>query len=124
MKAWKVYEEYLEECDKIAEQCAEEGYPSHGSNYELRCEDLWDSYYKLEYENGEDVSAEEAKAFWKDLMGTLWGDPDCRSTHGIMSPELVADHMGISATRALFYLCRCCADDLHLTDRQGGAFAV
>ena len=28
---------YLEECEEIAEQCREEGYPSHGSNYELRC---------------------------------------------------------------------------------------
>ena len=27
---------YLEECEEIAEQCQEECYPSHGSNYELR----------------------------------------------------------------------------------------
>jgi hypothetical protein len=27
---------YNAECDKIAQQCREEGYPSHGSNYELR----------------------------------------------------------------------------------------
>lgn len=30
--------EYDAECEKIADQCAEEGYPFHGSNYELRCE--------------------------------------------------------------------------------------
>ena len=28
---------YLEECEEIAEECRDEGYPSHGSNYELRC---------------------------------------------------------------------------------------
>ena len=28
---------YLEECEEIAEECREEGYPSYGSNYELRC---------------------------------------------------------------------------------------
>lgn len=33
------------ECDLIAEECSREGYPSHGSNYDLRCEDLWNSYY-------------------------------------------------------------------------------
>lgn len=30
--------EYASECASIAEQCEEEGYPAHGSNYELRCE--------------------------------------------------------------------------------------
>ena len=30
--------EYAKECEDIAEQCEEEGYPSYGSNYELRCE--------------------------------------------------------------------------------------
>lgn len=30
--------EYAQECEKIADQCAEEGYHSHGSNYDLRCE--------------------------------------------------------------------------------------
>lgn len=29
---------YQEECEEIAEQCEAEGYPSNGSNYELRCE--------------------------------------------------------------------------------------
>lgn len=28
-------------CNLIALQCEAEGYPSHGSNYELRCEDEW-----------------------------------------------------------------------------------
>lgn len=30
--------EYEKECSEIALQCMEEGYPSHGENYELRCE--------------------------------------------------------------------------------------
>ena len=29
---------YQKECQEIAEQCEAEGYPSNGSNYELRCE--------------------------------------------------------------------------------------
>lgn len=28
------------DCKQIAVQCMEEGYPSHGENYELRCEAL------------------------------------------------------------------------------------
>lgn len=42
-----VYKDYLEECDAIAEQCIAEGYPSHGSNYELRVERLRESYPEL-----------------------------------------------------------------------------
>ena len=30
---------YQDECHEIAEQCEAEGYPSNGSNYELRCAD-------------------------------------------------------------------------------------
>ena len=30
---------YQDECQEIAEQCEAEGYPSNGSNYELRCAD-------------------------------------------------------------------------------------
>ena len=32
------WEEYKTGCEEIAHECAEEGYPSHGSNYDLRCE--------------------------------------------------------------------------------------
>ena len=31
-------EAQIAECQEIAEQCEAEGYPSNGSNYELRCE--------------------------------------------------------------------------------------
>ena len=40
---------YDEDCKDIADLCVEEGYPSHGSNYELRCESLWNSFYAEEY---------------------------------------------------------------------------
>lgn len=43
-EAWK---EYQEECARIAEDCAEEGYPDHGSNYELRIEELRDWYPEI-----------------------------------------------------------------------------
>lgn len=42
-----IYNDYLQECDEIAEQCSAEGYPSHGSNYELRVERLRESYPEL-----------------------------------------------------------------------------
>ena len=32
---------YNAECDEIARQCQEEGYPSHGSNYSLRAEEAY-----------------------------------------------------------------------------------
>lgn len=34
----RLEKEYQEECDAISEECIVEGYPSHGSNYGLRCE--------------------------------------------------------------------------------------
>ena len=37
-------EQYAEECEKIAEMCEEEGYPAHGSNYDLRCESVREYY--------------------------------------------------------------------------------
>lgn len=46
-----LYKAYLAECDEIAEQCRAEGYPSHGSNYELRVEQLKEYYPELFDEN-------------------------------------------------------------------------
>lgn len=42
-----LYKDFLEECEEIAEECVAEGYPSHGSNYELRVERLRESYPEL-----------------------------------------------------------------------------
>ena len=41
----KLQEEFDEECEEIAAECEAEGYPSHGSNYELRVDDLKESDY-------------------------------------------------------------------------------
>lgn len=41
----ELFTQFKEECKEIAEQCEEEGYPNHGSNYDLRCENVWDDYY-------------------------------------------------------------------------------
>lgn len=43
----ELYEEYVEECAEISARCEEEGYPSHGSNYELRVEALREYYPEL-----------------------------------------------------------------------------
>ena len=64
----------------------------------------------------------KVRAFWRDLMGTLWGDPDTKATHGIMSAELIADHLDISASTAEEWLWECCR--LGITERQGGGWVV
>ena len=69
-----------------------------------------------------EITKEMAKAFWKDLMGTLWHNPEEKSTHGTMSAKLVADHMGITEEKANAYLWKCV--DLKLSDRQNGGFVV
>ena len=65
-----------------------------------------------------------ATAFWRNLMNVLWGDPNCSTTHGLMSSALIAEHLGISEDVAEAYLRRCAQDDLNLTERQGGAWVV
>ncbi len=58
--------EYEEECEEIAIQCADEGYPSHGANYELRCENArryYDEQIDIvasKYEKTEDRGREDA----------------------------------------------------------------
>lgn len=47
----ELMEEFKEACEEIAQECAEEGYPSYGSTYELRCSALWHDYYKDALEN-------------------------------------------------------------------------
>lgn len=68
------------------------------------------------------ITEAKAKAFWRDLMGTLWGDSETKSTHGIMSVELIADHMGISVETASEFLFACIR--YNITERQGGGYVV
>lgn len=56
----KLYDEYLEECYEIANQCEEEGYPRCGSNYDLRVSNLQKSYPEL---FGDDFDDEEDDEF-------------------------------------------------------------
>lgn len=39
---------YQDECQEIAEQCEAEGYPTNGSNYELRCSEAR-KYYNEQF---------------------------------------------------------------------------
>lgn len=43
----EMYEAFLEDCEEIAYDCEEEGYPAYGSNYDLRCESLWEHYKQM-----------------------------------------------------------------------------
>lgn len=63
----------------------------------------------------------QVREFWRDLMGTLWGDADT-TTHGIMSAALIADHMGMTEEVAEKWLWE--AVKYGYTDRQGGGFVV
>lgn len=40
----EVYKMYDEDIEDIRNECAEEGYPSNGSNFELRYEQLYNDY--------------------------------------------------------------------------------
>ena len=47
----KLYAQYLAECEEIAQECEDEGYPSRGSNYEVRCKAIWDRFYADDLED-------------------------------------------------------------------------
>lgn len=36
---------YKAECEDVADMCKDDGYPSHGENWDLRCDGLWEEYY-------------------------------------------------------------------------------
>ena len=42
-----LYDQFLSECEEIAEECEAEGYPAQGSNYDLRVEQLMQKYPEL-----------------------------------------------------------------------------
>ena len=46
-KIIKLEKEFDDECKEIAVMCEEEGYPAHGSNYDLRCENARKYYDEL-----------------------------------------------------------------------------
>ena len=46
----KVMAEYKKFCKQTEEDCIAEGYPSNGSNYELRVDQEWREYYLPEIE--------------------------------------------------------------------------
>ena len=68
------------------------------------------------------ITESMAREFWCDLMGTLWHDSECKSTHGTMSAALVAEHMNISEEKANEFLWSCVR--YGITDRQNGGFVV
>lgn len=68
------------------------------------------------------VNEKQTREFWRDLMGTLWHDPNTKVIHGTMSAGLIADHMRISVEKANAFMWK--AVELELSDRQGGAFVV
>ena len=47
------YKKWREECETIAQECAEEGYPSYGENYDLRAGQAWE-YWRNQIDDEEE----------------------------------------------------------------------
>ena len=62
-----------------------------------------------------------AKEFYRDLCGTVYGDAN-KTAQGIMSAELIADHMQMPVWKAEAFLNAC--RNYGVTERQGGAWVV
>lgn len=70
----RLEEEYSELCDEISEECEEEGYPSYGENYDLRCTEarkyydekiaMIDAKYEID-----DLDKKSYKEFEKENIG-------------------------------------------------------
>lgn len=68
------------------------------------------------------VTANAAKEFWRDLMGTIYRGNWKGQNSGVMSAPLIADHMCITTETADAFLRKCC--ELGLTERQSGMYVV
>ena len=62
-----------------------------------------------------------AREFYRDLCGTVYGNAD-KTAQGIMSAELIADHMKIPIWKAKAFLNAC--RNYGITERQGGGWVV
>lgn len=73
------------------------------------------------------ITADQARAFWKDLQGILFpDDPDFewKHNHGIMSTEHIAERMRMDTDTTEMFLRRCLRDDVKLGDRSCGCWVV
>lgn len=52
----EIMDNFRRDCAEISAECVEEGYPSHGSNYDIRCESLWKDYLDWYPELGDEES--------------------------------------------------------------------
>lgn len=64
------------------------------------------------------ITEKVARSFWADLLGTIHSN----GSSGIMSTELIADHMHISVDKAEDFMRACLKAGL--TDRSCGSWVV
>lgn len=62
-----------------------------------------------------------AREFYRDLCGTVYGDAN-KTAQGIMSAELIAEHMQMPVWKVNAFLDAC--RNYGVTERQGGAWVV
>lgn len=67
------------------------------------------------------ISKLQAMGFYRDLCGTVYGDPE-KNCGGIMSAEHIAELLRIPTETATEYLMAC--RKYGITERQGGAWVV
>jgi len=68
-----------------------------------------------------EITKEMATEFYRDLCGTVYGDPN-KNSGGVMSIGLIADHMKISIEKANDF-CNAMIK-YGITERQGGMIVV
>ena len=69
----------------------------------------------------EEITKEKAEEFYRDLCGTVYGDPN-KNSGGVMSVGLIADHMCISIEKANLF-CDAMIK-FGITERQNGMVVV
>ena len=76
--------------------------------------------FRFEIEDA--ISDEKGRNFWRDAMGTIWGEPDRSYSTTAISTVDFAERMKMPKERILPYLYKCTT--LGLTDRQGGGWVI
>lgn len=68
------------------------------------------------------TTKEQVRRFWRDLMGTLYSNPNRKYSSGIMSVDMISERLRCPVSVAEDWLRKCA--QYGLTERQGGGWVV
>ena len=72
--------------------------------------------------NPNHITFDQAKAFFRDVLGSFGFDPESTSTHGIVYHEAIAERLSIPLDKAEKYIYACYR--YGITEKQNGGMVI